>query len=101
MNERDKLIVETAKAHGGTMGTKGRDLLELIDRLDKQLTNLVKEGEPFQRSYNDHLLHLKGQYTDAYESAETQSRFMSLHQLGLGLANFSRLAQVLKEVKDE
>lgn len=46
MNEQDKQLLHNAKAHGGTMGTKGRDLLELIDRLDKQLTEIVEAGEP-------------------------------------------------------
>lgn len=45
MNEQDRKTVEDAKVHGGTMGTKGRDLLELIGRLDKQLAGVKEAGE--------------------------------------------------------
>lgn len=54
MNERDRIIVEAAKAwladDTNVWGEESTivELVEIIDRLDKQLTNIVEAAEPLQ-----------------------------------------------------
>jgi len=100
MNEQDRKLVERYRGElvepddsPNYIRSVVNELLTIIDRLDKQLTEIVEAATPMLTDYMD----LPARIRDKWDNERPEERL----SVGIKFVHFSRLAQAMKEVKDE
>lgn len=94
MNDSDKQVVKAAKEFGAS--DLITDLVQLAERLDKRLTEIVEAGKPFVKILKkEDAVHIRLKVE--YENNRSGDR----HHFYIDASEISALAQALSKVKND